>query len=403
MFTIDADRFLADLRRLAQFGSDTNGGVTRIAYSDIDMKARDWVDAELRTLGMSTRRDAAGNSIARLDGTAHTRVLALGSHTDTVPNGGRFDGALGVMAAVAVARALQEHGVRLQHALEVINFMAEEATMSGGTTGSQMLCGLFNPIQLQQQAWDGQRVGDHLRRAGLVPERWREAIRPSEDFAAFVELHIEQGDALLTAQRQLAAVEGLVGIRRYRAVFAGAANHAGTTSMQRRDDALVKAAPFVTAVREIAIAHGIIGTVGSLQVLPGAPNVIPGRVEMIVELRALRSATLDQAGARLAEQAADCGGVLERTVDKAPVACGDAVITAIENAAAVLDVTLLRMPSGAFHDAANMASLCPAGMLFVPSQGGISHSPDEFSTDADCVAGANALLHTVLRLDTTLN
>jgi N-carbamoyl-L-amino-acid hydrolase len=236
-----------------------------------------------------------------------------------------------------------------------------------------------------------------------VPERWREAIRPSEDFAAFVELHIEQGDALLTAQRQLAAVEGLVGIRRYRAVFAGAANHAGTTSMQRRDDALVKAAPFVTAVREIAIAHGIIGTVGSLQVLPGAPNVIPGRVEMIVELRALRSATLDQAGARLAERAADCGGVLERTVDKAPVACGDAVITAIENAAAVLDVTLLRMPSGAFHDAANMASLCPAGMLFVPSQGGISHSPDEFSTDADCVAGANALLHTVLRLDTTLN
>jgi N-carbamoyl-L-amino-acid hydrolase len=410
MLSIDAQKFLNDLNTLARFGANDGKGVTRIAYSPIDLEARDWVDAQLRGLGCEVRRDAVGNTIATLAPLTtltpspsplegEGRRIAIGSHTDTVPNGGRFDGALGVMAALACVRALRQNDVPLRHPLEVINFMAEEATMSGGTTGSQIMAGLFNPQQFEQKAWDGRLVKEQFAEARFEIRDWRLAVRRCDELGAYLELHIEQGDALIKANKQVGVVEGIVGIRRYRAVFEGYANHAGTTPMHSRDDALVRAAPFVQAVRDVAVAHHIIGTVGKLDVLPGAPNVIPGRVEMIAELRALHTGQLDEVGEELNARATQMGGVLEKIVDKPPTHSDVALLTAIEAAAGESGLSHKRMPSGAFHDAASMAALCPTAMIFVPSVGGVSHSPDELTHDEDCVNGANVLLNTLIKID----
>jgi beta-ureidopropionase / N-carbamoyl-L-amino-acid hydrolase len=403
---IDADALLRDLNTLAQFGTGPSG-LTRIAYSPIDLQARDWVDAQLRGLGCAVRRDAVGNTIAfwtspptlLLKGEGSRRAIAIGSHTDTVPNGGRFDGALGVLAAIACARALQTSKLKLKHPLEIINFMAEEATLSGGTTGSQIMAGLFNPQQFEQKAWDGRLVREHFAGARLEIRDWRLAIRRPDELAAYMEMHIEQGDALIRADKQIGVVEGIVGIRRYRAVFEGYANHAGTTPMHSRDDALVRAAPFVQVVRDVALAHNVIGTVGKLDVMPGAPNVIPGRVEMIVELRALHTHVLDEVGDELGASAIHMGGALEMIVDKPPTHSNSGLLACIEASCDALGLTHQRMPSGAFHDAASMAAICPTAMIFVPSVGGVSHSPDEFTRDDDCVNGANVLLNALVQAD----
>lgn len=296
---LDAARLLADLDALAQIGRAADGALNRIAYGPADQAGRAWVAEQMRALGMRVRADAAGNTIGLYPGAADLPPIALGSHTDTVPNGGNYDGALGVVAALACARALHAAGARLRHPLEVINFAAEEATMAGGTTGSQAMAGLFNPAIVEQAAWDGRPVREHLRAAGLDPDAVGEARRAPGSLAAYLELHIEQGDVLTAASVPIGIVEGFVGIRRYAVTFQGYANHAGTTPMHRRQDALVAAAPFVTAVRDLAVAYGIVATIGTLTVHPGAPNVIPGRVELIVETRGLDAAVLDQAEAAL--------------------------------------------------------------------------------------------------------
>jgi N-carbamoyl-L-amino-acid hydrolase len=397
--TIDARQFLADLDTLATFGASPQG-INRIAYSASDLHARDWIDEQFRNLGLTVRRDAVGNSIAFLRGKEESlKTIALGSHTDTVPNGGKFDGALGVMAALACVRALREKKIHLRHSLEVINFMAEEATMSGGTTGSQIMAGLFDPKQLEQKAWDGRLVKEHFQRAGFEIDDWQLSIRKRGELAAYLELHIEQGDALIRAKKQIGVVEGLVGIQRYRVTFEGQANHAGTTSMHSRKDALLKAAPFTQIVRDVALQNEIIGTVGKFDVTPNAPNVIPGRVEMIVELRALNPSALNRAGDELYSHAKQMGGAMEKIVEKPPVSCDSDLQDLIETTCDALGLSHLRMPSGAFHDAANMAALCPQAMIFVPSVGGVSHSPDELTLDEDCVNGANVLLNALLRLD----
>ncbi len=398
-------QLMDDLRELAEFGCAADGrGLMRTAYSPADLAARDWIDRQLMGLGMRVWRDSAGNTIGHRPGCSSGALnpLAIGSHTDTVPNGGRFDGALGVLAALACARALHNAQITLRHPLEIINFMAEEATLSGGTTGSLLMSGRFNPAQFEQRAWDGRLVREIFSEAGFDPARWREAARAPGSLAAFIELHIEQGDTLERAGVQIGLVEGLVGIRRFKATFMGEANHAGTTPMLSRHDALVAAAPFVQQVRDTALTLGITGTVGTLVVQPGAPNVIPGQVDMTVELRALRSADLDRAAAVLAKLAAPRGGTLTLLNDKAPTLCAAQLITAIDGACDTLGLSRMRLPSGAFHDAANMNALCPSAMLFVPSVRGISHHPDECTRDDDCVNGANALLHTILALDAAL-
>lgn len=399
---VDGNRLIRDLEALAAIGGLPNGGVSRVAFSPADMRGRDWVDERMRSLGMRVGRDPAGNSIAVYDGTAPTSpALALGSHTDTVPEGGRYDGALGVLAALACVRALRDAGLQPRHPVAVINFTAEEATMAGGTLGSRAMAGLLDAATLRAPAWDGRPVAVHLEGAGIDPEAVSRAARPKGSLAAFLELHVEQGGTLEASGDAVGVVEGIVGIRRYAVTFRGRANHAGTTPMALREDALVAAAPFVLAVRDVAASRGIVGTIGNLRVHPGAPNVIPGRVDADLEIRALDDALLD-AGERDITAAAGPRGTVRRLSGKPPVILDVGLVRALEQACRDLDLRPRRMSSGAGHDTMCIASIAPAAMVFVPSRGGISHSPEEFTDPQSCIAGANVLLAALLRLDAAL-
>ncbi len=402
--TLDGPRLLEELEALGKIGLGSSGGINRVAYSPADREARAWVQDRMRELGLNVTTDQAGNSIGVYPGEVpHLPPIGLGSHTDTVPEGGRYDGALGVVAAIACVRAVQRAGVRLRHPVEVINFAAEEATMAGATVGSRAMAGLLGHSAVEQVAWDGRPVAEHLRGAGLDPAKISEAQRPKGSLAAYLELHVEQGGMLEAARAPGGVVEGLVGIRRLAVTFHGFANHAGTTPMAARRDALVMAAPYILAVRNLAVSHGIVATVGTLSLQPGAPNVIPGRVELGLEIRALHELELDDAEGHLATQARHAGAEFRHVSSKPPVKSDPRLVEALTEACGELGLRFRRMPSGAGHDAMCIASVAPQAMLFVPSRGGVSHSRGEYTAPEDCVAGARVLLAALLKLDSRLD
>jgi len=400
---LDGERLLEDLDSLARFGASPDGAIDRVAYSPADQQARRWVENQMRQLGLEVRVDQAGNSICSYPGQLpELPPLAIGSHTDTVPHGGRYDGALGVVAAMGCLRALQEAGLHLRHPFEVINFAAEEATM-GGTIGSRAMAGLLDPQILQMPAWDGHPVSSHLAAAGLDPSAAAQARREEGSLACFLELHIEQGGTLTAAGLPLGVVEGIVGIRRYTVGFEGLANHAGTTPMNERRDALVMAAPFILRVRDIALTYGIVGTVGSLHLQPGAPSVIPGWVELSVETRGLSEAALNDAESDLSAAAKETGGQFTVFSRKPPARSDPRLLACLTRACEELGVPYQLLPSAAGHDAMCIAHIAPQAMLFVPSRGGISHSPEEFTDPESCITGARVLLAALLKIDAVLD
>ena len=400
---LDGEQLLEDLETLGKIGAGPGGGLNRIAYNEADREGRAWVATQMQRVGMTVHGDSAGNDIGRYPGAdPQLAPIVLGSHTDTVPNGGRYDGALGVLSALACVRALHEAGGQLRHPVEVINFAAEEATMAGATFGSQAMVGLLGAATMDQQAWDGRPVADHLREAGLDPAIITQAQR-SDKIAAYLELHIEQGRKLEAAQVPIGVVEGIVGIRRYEVTFHGYANHAGTTLMVDRNDALVMAAPFVLAVQSIAKAHGIVGTVGMLSVQPGAPNVIPGQVDINFEIRGLKEEVLDVAEAALRAEAQKVKTSFRPIASKPPVSSDPRLVAALIAACQELALPYQQMPSGAGHDAMVIARVAPQAMLFVPSRNGVSHSPDEYTDPESCVAGARVMLAALLKLDNMLD
>ncbi len=401
--TIDGDRLIRDLEVLATIGADTQGGVTRIAYSQEDQMGREWVRAEFTALGLAVSTDLAGNDTWVYPGTASELApIALGSHTDTVPNGGRYDGALGVLSALVIMRALHQQGRQLRHPVEVINFAAEEATMSGATFGSRAMAGTLAPDVMQHRAWDSRLVADHVRDAGLDPDLVPTARRTAP-LAAFLELHIEQGRRLETQQKPIGIVEGIAGIRRYEVTVDGYANHAGTTLMEDRQDALVMAAPYILQVKTVAESYGIVGTVGKMDILPGSPNVIPGQVILNLEIRGLEEEVLDRAERQLETEARKLEATFVQTSHKPPVESNPLLVKALVAACEDNGFAYTRMASGAGHDAMCMADLAPQAMLFVPSRNGVSHSPDEYTSPADCVAGAQVLGTALLHLDEMLD
>jgi len=327
----------------------------------------------------------------------------MGSHIDSVPSGGNFDGQVGSIGAIEVARTLADNRVALRHPLEVVIFTNEE----GGKTGSRALIGQVEPKELELTTASGHTIGEGLLLVGGDPDRLDEVRRRQGSIAAYLELHIEQGGLLEAEDMEIGVVEGIVGIKRWNVTIKGFANHAGTTPMNVRRDALVAAARFIEAVDDVAssMPGRQVATVGRLDVQPGAPNVIPGTVTLSLEIRDLEMSKIDHVyeviGARAAEIVASeqARFTFERFYVSTAAPTAPRLRRVIEAAADRLEYTSLRMPSGAGHDAQSMALIGPVGMIFVPSRAGISHSPREFTEPRHVVRGMNVLLHALLDLD----
>lgn len=401
---VNGARALAWLRALGEFGKSPQGGISRVAFSAADREGRDYVARLMREAGLSVTVDFAGNLIGRRAGSgAGLEPLMMGSHIDSVPSGGNFDGQVGSIGAVEVARTLADHGIELRHPLEVVIFTNEE----GGKTGSRAWIGQVDGSELDLVTASGHTIAEGLRLVGGDPDRLDEVRREEGAVAAFLELHIEQGGVLEAEEIEIGVVEGIVGIKRWNVTVDGFANHAGTTPMRVRRDALVAAARFITVVDDVAssLPGRQVATIGRLEVQPGAPNVIPGTVTLSLEIRDLEMSKIDRvyeviglrAGA-IAESE-EVRFTFERFYVSTAAPTAPRLRDVIEAAAERLGHSSMRMPSGAGHDAQSIALLGPVGMIFVPSRGGISHSPQEHSEPHHVVAGMNVLLQALLELD----
>lgn len=401
---VDADRIETHIMELSAFGRNPDGGVSRVAYSEADLDGRKYIEALMVRAGLEVRIDAAGNMIGRREGREELPPIMTGSHIDSVPGGGNYDGDVGVIGAIEVARVLEESGSSLRHPLEVVVFADEE----GGLTGSRAMIGKLTPAALEVRSHSGLTVAEGIRRIGGDPDRLDEAVRQPCDPAAFVELHIEQGAILHDEGIDIGVVTGIVGIRWWDVVIEGVANHAGTTPMDQRRDPMLAAADFIKAVNAVVRLEpgSQVGTVGRIRAEPGAPNVIADRVVLSLEIRDLDAEKMQRLyeGMRFEARriAATHGTPIEfREIDVAspPAPTDERMRDVIARSAAKLGLSHKRMPSGAGHDAQDMARITPTGMIFVPSAGGVSHSPREYTSPQDMANGANVLLHTVLALD----
>lgn len=401
---VNGARLNSRMTELGRFGRTPEGGTHRPAYSDADLEARQYVMVLMRDAKLAVSVDAAGNIIGRRAGSnAGLKPLMIGSHIDSVPQGGSYDGQVGSMGAIEVAQALAESNVRLRHPLEVIIFQNEE----GGTTGSTAITEGLSEQRLGVVTNSSKTVREGIKFLGGDADRLATVIRNKGDAAAYVELHIEQGGRLHSEKVNIGVVEGIVGLDWWDVTIDGFANHAGTTPMDKRRDALVAAARYVEAVNRVArsIPGRHVATVGKLQVFPGATNVIPGRVTTSLDVRDLDGAKIKLVFGRIMsevkqiETATVTKFEFKPTTSSQPALTDTRIRAAIDGAARGMGLTTMLLPSGAGHDAQEIAKICPIGMIFIPSRDGISHSPKEFSTAEDITNGANVLLHTVLRLD----
>ena len=401
----DPDRLESRIRALGQFGANPEGGVSRVAFSEADLAGRRYISELMREAGLEVRIDTAGNIIGRREGTDDSLPpIMFGSHIDSVPGGGNYDGDVGVIGAIEVAQILSERGIRTRHPIEVVSFTDEE----GGLTGSRAMIGKLTDAALDVVTHSGLSIRDGIRLVGGDPDRLDLAIRKPGEIAAFIELHIEQGAFLHDEDIDIGVVEGIVGIRWWDVTVEGFANHAGTTPMDKRWDAMVTAAELTLAVNRIAteLPGRQVATVGRIQALPGAPNVIPGEVVMSLEIRDLEAAKIQRVFDLIEAEAGRIAAVRSTPIRFAeidvasPPAPTDLQMRRIIAAIAEeLGMSYKLMPSGAGHDAQDMAAIAPTGMIFVPSVDGISHSPREYTSPEDMANGATVLLRTVLAID----
>jgi len=401
---VDGLRLNQRMRSLARFGANAAGGIDRVAFGDSNIEALDWVAGLLAEAGFSPSIDFAGNLIARKPGSRPELFpIMLGSHIDSVPGGGNYDGQVGSMGALEVATSLTDAAYTTRHPLEILIFSNEE----GGKTGSRALAGEVQVFELDIVTASGFTIADGLRRLGGNPDRLAEVRRADEEAEAFLELHIEQGAVLDADEIHIGVVEGIVGIMRWNVIVDGKTNHAGTTPMDRRADAMVGAARFVDLVHTTArrMPGQQVATVGRLEAEPGVPNVIPGRVTMTLEIRDLSMAGIERVYDEINRNLVRVMDQTETRFSFQRFYTSRAAPTApwireiIETSARGLGLSTRRMPSGAGHDAQSIALFAPVGMIFVPSVAGVSHAPDEHTTPQDIINGTNVLLRTLLELD----
>jgi N-carbamoyl-L-amino-acid hydrolase len=403
MIRINAQRFQRNFEELARIGATADGGVNRPALSEAHLAARRWFKERIEGHNLSLKIDAAGNHSAVLHcGVAGAKTLILGSHLDSVPGGGRYDGALGVLAALEVLQTVQDAGLKLPVNLEAIDFTDEEGTLVG-LLGSRALAGRLESSDLENPRGGRSQLLDGFARAGITDPL--AAARRPDTVAGFLEIHIEQGDRLTEAGCDIGIVTGIVGIGSYEMTFHGRADHAGTTGMLKRKDAGLGAAAYMLVARNRVIADfpNCVVNFGHATFEPGAYNIVPERVKLHMEYRAPGKAEMKELEAALISMARHTAQEygLELSFEPAgcldPVQCAPLVQAAFKSAVRDLGLKSLQIASGAGHDTQSMAGICPSGMIFIPSYNG-SHNPREFAEWEACVKGANTLLTAALKL-----
>ncbi len=406
---VDGGRLWERLGELAEIGRHEEGGVARLSFTPEERAAKELVASYMREAGLAVREDAAGNLFGRREGRdPGAPAVLVGSHVDSVMNGGDFDGPLGVLGGIEVLQTMQERGVETERPVEVVAFTDEEgARFSLGMIGSRALTGTLSGEDLRHEDGEGVSIAEAMREAGLDPGRVGEAARSSNSLAAYVEMHIEQGKVLEGEGLPVGVVTGIAGPVWLRLSLTGEAGHAGTTPMGARRDALAAAAEVLRVVEEEASATGsTVGTVGQIGARPGGINIIPGRVELSLDLRDIDEAVRDRVEGRIRERAGEAcerrgvGLEFEELQRLPPAPCAEEIQATIAAACEGEGVRPYPLPSGAGHDGMHVAELCPMGMIFVRSKSGISHNPKEWSSPEDCEAGCNVLYSAVLDLAT---
>lgn len=408
---VDKERLWSDLMRLAEI-TDRDRPYTRRSFSQRFLEGRDWLRRRFTEAGLQVRIDAGGNLIGRLEGDdPNAGTIMIGSHSDTVPSGGRFDGVAGVVAGLEIARSLRESGTRLRCAIEIVDFLAEEPSEFGlSCVGSRAMTGMLGDQQLGYRDPTGERLDEAIKRIGGNPDALAAAKR--DDVAAYFELHIEQGVVLEEKRIDIGIVSAIVGIARVEVSFEGRADHAGTTPMALRRDAGVAAAltaSFVAdkANRDAQSGRGhFVATCGICEQQPNAANVVPGQSRLVLDIRAEDHtltkqfiATLDRKTREIAEQARVKRAAWTVLSDSHPAVCAENLRTILSEGARALGFSTLPMASGAGHDAAFMTQIAPSAMVFVPCREGRSHAPEEWAEPAAIAAGASVIFDGVLKFD----
>jgi beta-ureidopropionase / N-carbamoyl-L-amino-acid hydrolase len=401
--SVNGSRLNSSIAQLAQIGKLPGGGVSRVAFTKEDLLARKLVESWMREAGMTVRIDAAGNTIGRYGGLREGAALATGSHIDTVPTGGHFDGVLGVLAGIEVVRVLRENGLRLEHAIETIVFTDEESTV----IGCKAMAGntVNNPEYYRRS--DATSIQTCLAQIGGDWSKIAEAKRHPKEIAAFVELHVEQGGVLESTGDCIGVVKGIVGQYRLGVRVTGSPNHAGSTPMHARKDALVAASQMVLAVNKLAVETPgeQVATVGYLTVWPNATNTVPGKVEFKIDLRDLSETNLEQLLAKMKLEFQAIASATQTEIEITqllhvqPTLAAPKIQNAIVEVCQELGFSYRHLISRAGHDAQEIGRFTDMGMIFVASRGGISHAEDEYTSPEQCTQGANALLQTFLKLD----
>lgn len=413
--TIDQARLWRRLEALSRI-TDPERPWTRRSFTPRFLEGREWLTAEFRAAGLETAIDAAGNLIGRLPGSDPAlKPILIGSHSDTVPSGGRYDGILGVLAGLEVAQSLAESGQRLRHTLEIVDFLAEEPSEFGlSCIGSRGLAGALSAEHLALSRPDGMTLREGIAFVGGRPEELASVVRPARSVTAYVEVHIEQGRVLESEAVPIGIVTDIVGIRRERITVTGRADHAGATPMPLRADALVGASRLIEAAYRRALATArdnqpLVATFGRIEVSPNAANAVPGEAVMTLEVRSGDEAAVKAFGEALVRDLRPALEELRLTVTSepishvAPTACAHEIRKAIADASASLGLATRDLPSGAGHDGVFVARTGPIGMIFVPCLDGRSHAPEESITPEQAGDGARVLAQTVLLLDERLS
>ncbi|AMJ65006.1 Zn-dependent hydrolase [Hymenobacter sp. PAMC 26628] len=405
MLKVNEQRVASRIAELAKFGMDDKGHGYRVAYTKGDIDGRAWFIGQLKRAGLDPIIDAAGNIIGKRKGKNQAlKPIAFGSHIDMVPDGGNYDGPLGSISALEVIDVLNENKLLTEHPLEIIIFANEE----GGTIGSMAMAGGLTKAGLQQKSQNGLTMADGIKAIGGNPDNIQSCIRKKGDIHAWLELHIEQGGILERENVQIGVVEGIVGIVHWEVTVEGFANHAGTTPMAMRQDALLASARVILAVNEVinSVKGNQVGTIGRIAATPNAYNVIPGKVVLGLEIRDLSADKIEilfrEIEKRAAAIATESNTTIrfERQANASKPALTDKKLQeTINTAAKALGFSTKFMQSGAGHDSQEIASIAPVAMIFVPSVGGISHSHKEFTRTVDMANGANVLLQTIMSID----